>query len=33
MFNEFADDPYLSGSYETPEEALKAGIAEVKNKD
>jgi len=31
MFNEFLEDPYLSGSYSTPEEALKAGTAEVGN--
>ncbi|MCC5640822.1 hypothetical protein LC593_34360 [Nostoc sp. CHAB 5844] len=31
MFNKFNDNPYLSGSYSTPEEALEAGIAEVKN--
>lgn len=31
MFNEFSDDPYLSGSYETVEQALSAGIREVEN--
>lgn len=32
-FGEFVDDPYLSGSYTTPQEALEAGIAEVKSND
>ncbi|WP_375506472.1 hypothetical protein [uncultured Nostoc sp.] len=31
IFNEFSDDPYLSGSYETVEQALAAGIREVEN--
>ncbi len=31
MLNEFSDDPYLSGSYETVEQALSAGIREVEN--
>ncbi|MFN6559528.1 MAG: hypothetical protein RMY28_006940 [Nostoc sp. ChiSLP01] len=31
LFNEFLEDPYLSGSYSTPEKALQAGIAEGKN--
>lgn len=29
-FDEFPDDPYLKGCYATPQEALYAGIAEVK---
>jgi hypothetical protein len=29
-FDEFPDDPYLKGCYATPQEALEAGIAEVK---
>ncbi|PHJ69174.1 hypothetical protein VF14_03305 [Nostoc linckia z18] len=29
-FKEFAEDPFLSGSFETPEAALAAGIEEVK---
>ncbi|BDI20472.1 hypothetical protein ANSO36C_62740 (plasmid) [Nostoc cf. commune SO-36] len=33
MFSEFSEDRYLSGSYTTPEEALEAGITEVKNDD
>ncbi len=33
IFNEFSEDRYLSGSYTTPQEALEAGIAEVKNDD
>ncbi|MBU7587560.1 MAG: hypothetical protein KAF91_32845 [Nostoc sp. TH1S01] len=33
QFNEFSDDPYLSGIYDSPQEALEAGIAEVRNKD
>lgn len=31
IFNEFSNDPYLSGSYETVEQALAAGIREVEN--
>jgi hypothetical protein len=30
-FKEFADDEYLSGSFQTPEAAMAAGIEEVKN--
>lgn len=29
-FKEFAEDDFLSGSFETPEAALAAGIEEVK---
>ncbi|MHC5897310.1 hypothetical protein [Nostoc sp.] len=29
-FKEFVEDPFLSGSFETPEAALAAGIEEVK---
>lgn len=29
-FKEFAEDPFLSGIFETPELALAAGIEEVK---
>lgn len=29
-FKEYADDPFLSGSFDTPEAALAAGIEEVK---
>jgi hypothetical protein len=30
VFEEFAEDPYLSGCYDTPEEALEAGIKRLR---